>query len=175
MLQTPVSPTMTTPHPTTRETLPVVMGHEYVRHGLVSVRRPLNRAYSRFSGTIVELGKSVDASKFSVGQNVVVCAVYQFLYTSAKHDCSEPLISCGKCGPCIAGTRNLCRDISFVVGLSFRWLTSPSVACLDSMLQGIGGWGGGLAEYTVTNEDLVHVLPNNIPCESHYNAFANAG
>ncbi|KAI0725437.1 alcohol dehydrogenase GroES domain protein [Fomitopsis betulina] len=108
-LQTPVSPTMTTPHPTTRETLPVVMGHE-------------------FSGTIVELGKLVDASRFSVGQNVVV----------------EPLISCGKCGPCIAGTRNLCRDISFI---------------------GIGGWGGGLAEYTVTNEDLVHVLPDSIPLD----------
>ncbi|KAH9931565.1 alcohol dehydrogenase GroES domain protein [Fomitopsis serialis] len=109
VLQTPVSPTLTTPHPTTQETLPVVMGHE-------------------FSGTIVELGKAVDISKFSVGQNVVV----------------EPLISCGKCGPCLSGTRNLCHQISFI---------------------GIGGWGGGLAEYTVTNEDLVHVLPDSIPLD----------
>ena len=31
--------------------------------------------------------------------------------------------------------------------------------------QGIGGWGGGLAEYTVANEDLVHVLPDSIPRE----------
>ncbi|KAH9834786.1 alcohol dehydrogenase GroES domain protein [Rhodofomes roseus] len=109
VLQAPVSPTLTTPHPTTQETLPVVMGHE-------------------FSGTIVELGKAVDTSKFSVGQKVVV----------------EPLISCGKCGPCLSGTRNLCHQITFI---------------------GIGGWGGGLAEYTVTNENLVHVLPDNIPLD----------
>ncbi|KZT64228.1 alcohol dehydrogenase zinc-binding domain-containing protein [Daedalea quercina L-15889] len=81
-----------------------------------------------FSGTIVEVGKAVTPGKFSVGQNVVV----------------EPLISCGNCGPCVSGTRNLCRQISFI---------------------GIGGWGGGLAEYTVTNEELVHVLPENIPLE----------
>ncbi|KZT69314.1 alcohol dehydrogenase GroES domain protein [Daedalea quercina L-15889] len=102
-------PTLTTPHPTTHETLPVVMGHE-------------------FSGTIVELGKAVDSDKFSVGQNVVV----------------EPIISCGQCGPCLSGIKNLCHQITFI---------------------GIGGWGGGLAEYTVANEDLVHVLPDNIPLE----------
>ena len=35
-------------------------------------------------------------------------------------------------------------------------------------IQGIGGWGGGLSEYTVANQDLVHVLPDNIPCRSCY-------
>ena len=36
---------------------------------------------------------------------------------------------------------------------------------VQPFLQGIGGWGGGLAEYTVANEDLVHVLPDSIPRE----------
>ncbi|KAI0819877.1 NAD-P-binding protein [Trametes gibbosa] len=46
-------PTATKPHPVTKETLPVVIGHE-------------------FSGTIVELGSAVDKSKYAVGQKVAV-------------------------------------------------------------------------------------------------------
>ncbi|PCH37496.1 alcohol dehydrogenase GroES domain protein [Wolfiporia cocos MD-104 SS10] len=47
------SPTATTPHPITGETLPTVMGHE-------------------FSGTIVALGRGVDNKKYAVGQNVTI-------------------------------------------------------------------------------------------------------
>ncbi|OJT03695.1 (R,R)-butanediol dehydrogenase [Trametes pubescens] len=46
-------PTATEPHPTSGETLPVGVGHE-------------------FSGTIVESGPDVDTSKHAVGQNVAV-------------------------------------------------------------------------------------------------------
>ncbi|KAI0767651.1 L-threonine 3-dehydrogenase [Fomes fomentarius] len=48
-----VSPTATEPHRVTKETLPVVMGHE-------------------FSGTIVELGPEVDKTRFAVGQRVTI-------------------------------------------------------------------------------------------------------
>ncbi|OSD00992.1 GroES-like protein [Trametes coccinea BRFM310] len=48
-----VSPTSTNPHPVTKETLPVTMGHE-------------------FSGTVAEVGPGVDASRFNVGTKVVV-------------------------------------------------------------------------------------------------------
>jgi len=107
----PVSPTATTPHPVTKETLPVVMGHE-------------------FSGTVVGLGNGVDGKKFPIGCHVVV----------------EPLISCMEptCGPCSAGTRNICPHTTFI---------------------GIGGWGGGLAEYITAKQEFVHVLPDNIPLE----------
>lgn len=104
-------PTMTEPQYVTGETLPVVMGHE-------------------LSGTIAELGKGVDTSKFHVGQRVVV----------------EPILSCNEpiCRPCMAGTRNLCNHLTFI---------------------GIGGGGGGLAEYFSVKQELVFPLPDNISLE----------
>ncbi|RPD75903.1 alcohol dehydrogenase GroES domain protein [Lentinus tigrinus ALCF2SS1-7] len=48
-----LSPTITAPHPTTKETLPITMGHE-------------------FSGTIVDIGSEVDRSKLVVGQHVTI-------------------------------------------------------------------------------------------------------
>ncbi|KAI0767614.1 chaperonin 10-like protein [Fomes fomentarius] len=48
-----VSPTATEPHRATKETLPVVMGHE-------------------FSGTIVDFGPEVDKTRFAVGQRVTI-------------------------------------------------------------------------------------------------------
>ena len=33
------------------------------------------------------------------------------------------------------------------------------------MMQGVGGCGGGLAEYISVDEDLVYALPEGIPCE----------
>ncbi|KAH7913631.1 alcohol dehydrogenase GroES domain protein [Hygrophoropsis aurantiaca] len=58
----------------------------------------------------------------------------------------EPIFSCMKssCDACAAGTRNLC----------------PLVNCL-----GIGGFGGGLAEYIAVDELLVHRLPDGISLE----------
>ncbi|KZT08048.1 alcohol dehydrogenase GroES domain protein [Laetiporus sulphureus 93-53] len=107
----PVAPTATKPHPVTKETLPVVMGHE-------------------FSGTIVELGDGVDESRLAVGQNVV----------------AESVISCMQptCTSCSDGTRNVCPHTTFI---------------------GIGGWGGGLAEYIAVRQEAVHVLPESIPLE----------
>jgi len=105
------SPTASDPHPVTKETLPVVMGHE-------------------FSGTIVELGPNVDSNRLSIGQNVVV----------------EPVISCMKptCASCTSGTRNICPHTTFI---------------------GIGGWGGGLAEYIAIKQEFVHVLPPSLSLE----------
>ncbi|KAI0761327.1 alcohol dehydrogenase GroES domain protein [Trametes elegans] len=83
-----------------------------------------------FSGTVVEVGPGVDSSRLSVGSNVAV----------------EPLLSCMKdtCHFCSAGTRNLCRNTTFI---------------------GIGGRGGGLAEYICVEQRLVHPLPSNIPLD----------
>ncbi|KAI0366539.1 L-threonine 3-dehydrogenase [Pilatotrama ljubarskyi] len=80
-----LQPTATEPHRLTKETLPVGMGHE-------------------ISGTVVELGPGVDASKFSVGQHVAI----------------EPLLSCKKpdCLACRSpNTRNLCPDMG-VIGIA---------------------------------------------------------
>ncbi|KAL6304648.1 alcohol dehydrogenase GroES domain protein [Sparassis latifolia] len=82
------------------------------------------------SGTIVELGAGVDSDKYAVGQTVVV----------------EPVLSCMEpsCGPCTAGTRNVCPHLTFI---------------------GIGGGGGGMAEYISVKQNLVYVLPAGIPLE----------
>ncbi|KAF9453381.1 2,3-butanediol dehydrogenase [Macrolepiota fuliginosa MF-IS2] len=63
------------PHAITGETVPVTLGHE-------------------FSGTIVDVGPGVDATKWTPGTNVVV----------------EPLFGCSKgdCLSCSSGTRNIC-------------------------------------------------------------------
>ncbi|KAL4262762.1 zinc-containing alcohol dehydrogenase family protein [Pleurotus pulmonarius] len=55
----------------------------------------------------------------------------------------EPVFSCLKssCEYCTAGTHNLC----------------PLVNCI-----GIGGFGGGLAEYIAVNQSQVHLLPANV-------------
>ncbi|KAI0634575.1 alcohol dehydrogenase GroES domain protein [Trametes polyzona] len=106
-----LSPTSTSPHPVTQETLPVVMGHE-------------------FSGTVVETGEGVDTGRIAVGQPVVV----------------EPVLSCMKdtCPFCSAGSRNLCRNLTFI---------------------GIGGCGGGLAEYICVDQRLVFPLPSHVPLD----------
>lgn len=89
-----------------------------------------SRHFIRFSGTIVELGNNVNTGKFKVGQNVVI----------------EPVVSCMEtsCGPCLAGTRNVCSHMTFI---------------------GIGGWGGGLSEYVSVKEEFVHLLPDGVSLE----------
>ncbi|KAI0943553.1 hypothetical protein AcW1_002689 [Taiwanofungus camphoratus] len=101
-----------------------------------------------FSGTITELGKGVDTQKFAVGDNVVA---YASLFLCARDSMyqyitSEPVISCMEpsCGPCSSGTRNICPHTTFI---------------------GIGGRGGGLAEYIAVDQESVHVLPAGISLE----------
>ncbi|KAI0943552.1 hypothetical protein AcW1_002689 [Taiwanofungus camphoratus] len=59
---------------------------------------------------------------------------------------AEPVISCMEpsCGPCSSGTRNICPHTTFI---------------------GIGGRGGGLAEYIAVDQESVHVLPAGISLE----------
>ncbi|KAM5545885.1 hypothetical protein V8D89_000011 [Ganoderma adspersum] len=58
----------------------------------------------------------------------------------------EPLLSCRKssCPFCQGSTRNVCPHTTFI---------------------GIGGCGGGLAEYISVDEDLVHALLDGIPLD----------
>ncbi|KAH9848120.1 alcohol dehydrogenase GroES domain protein [Lenzites betulinus] len=83
-----------------------------------------------FSGTIVDIGQNVDTSRLAMGGQVVV----------------EPIISCmlATCPFCSAGTRNLCRNLTFI---------------------GIGGRGGGLAEYICVDQQFVFPLPSHVPLE----------
>ncbi|KAI9060014.1 GroES-like protein [Trametes sanguinea] len=82
-----VSPTSTKPHPVTKETLPVIMGHE-------------------FSGTVTEVGPGADASRFKVGTKVVVepllsCmeSTCPFCSTGARNLCrNATFIGIGGCG-----------------------------------------------------------------------------
>ncbi|KAF9453404.1 2,3-butanediol dehydrogenase [Macrolepiota fuliginosa MF-IS2] len=69
------------PHRVTGETVPVTLGHE-------------------FSGTIVDVGPEVDATKWAPGMDVVI----------------EPIFGCSKgdCFPCSNGTRNICPHIGFI-------------------------------------------------------------
>ncbi|KAM5546077.1 hypothetical protein V8D89_000203 [Ganoderma adspersum] len=95
------TPTATEPHPVTGETLPIGMGHE-------------------FSGTIVELGPDVDATRLSVGHNVTI----------------EPVITCMQ-PTCIAcstyGSRNLCPRSAFI-GVSGRGGGLSEYVVVDQML-----------------------------------------
>ncbi|EIW87271.1 alcohol dehydrogenase GroES domain protein [Coniophora puteana RWD-64-598 SS2] len=58
----------------------------------------------------------------------------------------EPVLSCMKatCNMCVSGTRNLCPDVNFI---------------------GVGGRGGGLAEYIVVDAYHVHPLPHGFPLD----------
>ncbi|KAM5546076.1 hypothetical protein V8D89_000202 [Ganoderma adspersum] len=96
-----VTPTATEPHPVTNETLPIGMGHE-------------------FSGTIVELGPNVDATRLSVGHNVAI----------------EPIITCMQptCPACSTpGTRNLCPRFA-CIGVSGRGGGLSEYVVVDQML-----------------------------------------
>ncbi|KAI0329790.1 alcohol dehydrogenase GroES domain protein [Cubamyces sp. BRFM 1775] len=62
------------------------------------------------------------------------------------HVVVEALLSCMKptCYPCSTGLRNICPLVTFI---------------------GIGGCGGGLAEYICVNQKLVYALPPNVPLD----------
>ncbi|TEB32775.1 L-threonine 3-dehydrogenase [Coprinellus micaceus] len=137
---TTLAPTASKPNKLTGEKLPITMGHQ-------------------FSGTIVDVGSGVDASKWKRGQKVAVALRMSPSYNqqaqsilredpSAHHSSlSAPLVSCLKetCIPCTTGRQNVCPKATFI---------------------GIGGRGGGLAEYVSVNVQNVHHLPANVTFET---------
>lgn len=118
-----VGPTTTKPHYVTHETLPIVMGHEYVHARRVKFFSHVG--IFRFSGTIVELGPGVDTSRFAIGQHAVayVAMGSMIILTLLRHrirPSREPVISCMEptCGPCSEGNRNVCPHLTFIVEFS---------------------------------------------------------
>lgn len=76
-----------------------------------------------FSGTITELGPGVSGLK--VGQK---CAI-------------QPMVCCGKCAACKAGSENVCHTTGFV---------------------GLSGGGGGLSDAVCVNANHVFPLPEGV-------------
>ncbi|MGH8933352.1 MAG: 2,3-butanediol dehydrogenase [Egibacteraceae bacterium] len=64
--------------------------------------------------------------------------------TVGSHVAIEPVYRCDQCPPCLAGTYNLCQNIAF---------------------HGLMARGGGMAEYTVVQSRMAHVLPESITPE----------
>ena len=93
-------------------------------HPLTGRQLPLVMGHE-FSGTITALG--ADVRGWAEGDRVAI----------------EPIYRCGKCGPCQAGTYNICAQIGF------HGLMSD----------------GGMAEYTVVPTDMLHKLPDNVSLE----------
>jgi (R,R)-butanediol dehydrogenase/meso-butanediol dehydrogenase/diacetyl reductase len=58
--------------------------------------------------------------------------------------CVEPIYRCDACARCKAGAYNLCQSIAF---------------------HGLMSHGGGLSQYTVVPERMVHVLPDSVSLE----------
>jgi len=93
-------------------------------HPLTGQQLPLTMGHE-FSGVITEVGEGV--TDYAAGDRVAVM----------------PLYRCGHCGPCRAGTYNICQQIGF------HGLMSD----------------GGMAEYTVVPTDMLHRLPDNVSME----------
>jgi L-iditol 2-dehydrogenase len=95
----------------------------YYEHGRIGdfvVEAPLVLGHE-CSGTVV--GHGPGAGRHPVGALVAV----------------EPGVPCGRCGPCRAGTYNLCPDV--------RFLATPPV-------------DGAFTEYLVVHEDFLHAVPD---------------
>ncbi|KAH9910436.1 alcohol dehydrogenase GroES domain protein, partial [Amylocystis lapponica] len=109
---------------------------------------PVVMGHECISGTITELGSRVDSSKFVLGQNVVV----------------EPLLSCMETTATLVPTG--CGTFVRILHSSYGLYTFGRDKNLTLLLwQGIGGRGGGLAEYIAVDQELVFVLPAGIPLE----------
>ncbi|KAF9461748.1 alcohol dehydrogenase GroES domain protein [Collybia nuda] len=89
----------------------------------------------------VTLGHEFSGTIISVGPGVD-----EHKWAVGQNIVVEPLVSCMKssCPSCSSGSRNLCPIHNFI---------------------GIGGWGGGLAEYIAVDTQYIHALPNNIPLD----------
>ncbi|MBP3041574.1 2,3-butanediol dehydrogenase [Bacillaceae bacterium Marseille-Q3522] len=57
---------------------------------------------------------------------------------------AEPIYSCGECPACKKGMYNLCEHLGFY---------------------GLAGGGGGFSEYTVIDENMLHIIPENVSFE----------
>ncbi len=93
-------------------------------HPLTGAQLPIVMGHE-FSGSITALGEGVTG--WAEGDRVAI----------------EPIYRCGRCGPCRAGTYNICAQIGF------HGLMSD----------------GGMAEYTVVPTDMLHKLPDNVSLE----------
>ena len=93
-------------------------------HPLTGQQLPLTMGHE-FSGTITAVGDGV--TDYAEGDRVAIM----------------PLYRCGRCGPCAAGTYNICAHIGF------HGLMSD----------------GGMAEYTVVPTDMLHRLPDTVSLE----------
>ncbi|MGW0163328.1 2,3-butanediol dehydrogenase [Mycobacterium sp. NPDC003323] len=93
-------------------------------HPLTGQQLPVVMGHE-FAGTITALGAGVTG--WAEGDRVAI----------------EPIYRCGRCGPCRAGTYNICAQIGF------HGLMSD----------------GGMAEYTVVGTDMLHKLPDNVSLE----------
>ncbi|MFJ7839673.1 2,3-butanediol dehydrogenase [Lysinibacillus sphaericus] len=56
----------------------------------------------------------------------------------------EPILSCGECAACKKGKYNICKQLGF---------------------HGLSGGGGGLSEYTVVDDHMVHKMPAGLSYE----------
>ncbi|MDI2124902.1 alcohol dehydrogenase catalytic domain-containing protein [Yinghuangia seranimata] len=81
-----------------------------------------------FSAEVVEVGPEVADPRLRPGALVAV----------------EPMWTCGRCAPCLRGTYNLCRNLTW---------------------HGLSAKGGGMSGLTVVRADMVHVLPEGLTAE----------
>jgi (R,R)-butanediol dehydrogenase / meso-butanediol dehydrogenase / diacetyl reductase len=93
-------------------------------HPLTGRALPLTIGHE-FAGVITDVGAGVTG--YAAGDRVAI----------------EPIYRCGQCGPCRAGTYNICQRIGF------HGLMSD----------------GGMAEYTVVPTNMLHRLPDNVSLE----------
>ena len=93
-------------------------------HPLTGAQLPIVMGHE-FSGTITALGEGVTG------------------WAERDRVAIEPIYRCGRCGPCRAGTYNICAQIGF------HGLMSD----------------GGMAEYTEVPTDMLHKLPDNVSLE----------
>ncbi|WP_436772738.1 alcohol dehydrogenase catalytic domain-containing protein [Yinghuangia sp. YIM S09857] len=78
-----------------------------------------------FSAEVVEVGPGVTEAAVRPGALVAV----------------EPMWTCGQCAPCVRGTYNFCRNMTW---------------------HGLSPKGGGMSGLTVVRADMVHVLPESL-------------
>ncbi|MDN4075370.1 2,3-butanediol dehydrogenase [Fictibacillus terranigra] len=85
----------------------------------------------------IVLGHEFSGEVTEIGEGVTQVAV-------GDRVAVEPIYACGECVACRAGHYNVCEQLGF---------------------HGLAGGGGGFAEYTVVNENMVHKLPDNMSYE----------
>jgi (R,R)-butanediol dehydrogenase / meso-butanediol dehydrogenase / diacetyl reductase len=85
----------------------------------------------------IVLGHEYAGTVVEVGEGVVGVSVGDKVAV-------EPIIRDNDCPSCVDGRYNLCRQLGF---------------------HGLSGYGGGLSEFSVVPDYMVHVLPDNVPTD----------